>query len=302
MADLRTDSVTTKPYISLVMCTRNRASSLDRCLQALGKLKADTPYELVLVDNGSSDDTAAVLAEFKRQQQTPVVLVSEPRPGLSHGRNAGIKAAKGDIVVFTDDDCYPAEGFLTAISHCFQDTSLGFLGGRVLLFDPADLPITIQTLDRIVTLPAWTYTQPGLIHGANCAIRREVLDRIGGFDTYLGAGTPCMAAEDTDLMQRASSAGFLGLYSPDPVVHHHHKRRTPEDEQHILRAYSISRGAYFLKGLTSSETRRLYYWPVFKRLCGHFAYFRFMTLFQECEGAFNYWRSGACPDNRRASR
>lgn len=99
--------------------------------------------------------------------------------------------------------------------------------------------------------------------------------------------------QNTDLLQRASAAGFLGLYSPTPVVHHHHRRQTAKDEHRILRAYSISRGAYFLKGLTSPDTRRLYYWPVLKRLCGHFAYFRFMTLFQECKGAITYWRSGA---------
>jgi glycosyltransferase involved in cell wall biosynthesis len=285
--------MTTKPYVSLVMCTRNRAASLDSCLQALVRLKADTPYELVLVDNGSSDNTAAILAEFASRQQMPVVLVSEPRPGVSQGRNAGIKAAKGDVIAFTDDDCYPAEDFLTAITQCFQDNTLGFLGGRVLLFDPADLPITIQPLNRVVTLPASTYIQPGLIHGANFAFRREVLDRIGGFDIHLGPGTRCMAADDTDLLQRASAAGFLGLYSPTPVVHHHHRRQTAKDEHRILRAYSISRGAYFLKGLTSPDTRRLYYWPVLKRLCGHFAYFRFMTLFQECKGAITYWRSGA---------
>lgn len=283
--------MTMVPFVSLIMCTRNRAAWLENCLNALGKLKADMPYELVLVDNGSTDNTASILAEFQSRHRTTVILVSEPKPGVSHARNAGIRAAKGKVLAFTDDDCYPAEDYLIAVAQCFGDNRLGYLGGRVLLFDPADLPITIQPLNQTVTIPASTYMAPGLIHGANFAFRREVVDRIGGFDIFLGPGTPCMAADDTDLMQRASSAGFPGLYSPIPVVYHHHRRQTAEDEKHILRAYSISRGAYYLKGLTSPATRRLYYWPLLKRLCGHFVHFRFMTLFLECKGALAYWNS-----------
>ncbi|HEY8907956.1 MAG TPA: glycosyltransferase family 2 protein [Rhodoferax sp.] len=283
--------MTTKPKVSLVMCTRNRAAFLDGCLQALIRLKADVPFELVLVDNGSTDNTATILAEFASQQKMPVVLVSEPLPGVSQGRNAGIKAASGDVIAFTDDDCYPAENFLTAVLACFADKNLGYLGGRVLLFDPADLPITIQTLNRTLPLPPHEYMSPGLIHGANFSFRREVLDRIGGFDKHLGSGTPCMAADDTDLLQRASVAGFAGLYSPGPVVHHHHRRQTAQDEQRILRAYAISRGAYFFKGLCSTSARRLFYWPVLRRFCGHLVYFRIKTLFFECRGAMNYYRS-----------
>lgn len=279
-----------KPQVSLVMCTRNRAASLPQCLQALGRLKADIQFELVLVDNGSSDGTAKILGEFANQQKMRVVLVSEPRAGLSRARNAGINAASGDLIAFTDDDCYPAEDYIEAITQSFQDASVGFVGGRVLLFDPADLPITIQPLNQAVALPAGTYMQPGLIHGANFAFRREVLDRIGGFDPQLGAGTLLMGAEDADILQRALSAGFCGLYSPAPLVLHHHRRQIAEDEQRILRAYSISRGAYFLKGLMCRETRHLYYWPVFRRFSGHIVYCRLMTLLHECKGAISYWR------------
>jgi len=279
-----------KPHVSLVMCTRNRAASLPQCLQALSRLRADIPYELVLVDNGSSDGTAKILGEFANQHKTQVVFVSEPCAGVSRARNAGINAATGDLIVFTDDDCYPAEDFIEAVTQCFQDAGVGFVGGRILLFDPADLPITIQPLNQAVALSAGTYMQPGLIHGANFAFRREVLDRIGGFDPQLGAGTRLMGAEDADILQRALSAGFRGLYSPAPLVLHHHRRQIAEDERRILRAYSISRGAYFLKGLMCRETRHLYYWPVFRRFSGHIAHCRLRTLLHECIGAAAYWR------------
>jgi glycosyltransferase involved in cell wall biosynthesis len=273
------------------MCTKNRASALGECLRALHGLKSKQSYELILIDNGSSDDTPEILKKFANEAVTAVKLVFEPRPGVCRGRNAGIKVACGELIVFIDDDCYPTENFLQSIEQCFQDPSIGFLGGKVLLFDPADLPITIQTLNHVVNLPPYSYIKPGLIHGANFSFRKDVLDQIGGFDTHLGPGTACRAADDTDLMQRASVAGFAGQYNPSPTVFHHHRRQTPEEELKILQAYAISRGAYFMKGLLDSRTRHLFYWPVIKRLGGHILYFRINDFTQELNGAKTYWQS-----------
>jgi len=283
------------PVISLILCTRNRASTLPACLASLARLAAEIAFELVIVDNGSTDNTATVLAEFASATHIPVVLLHEPRAGVSRAKNAGIRAARGDILIFTDDDCYPEPGYLDAIASCFQDDRIAYLGGRILLHDPADLPITMQPLNHAVFLPSGIYIKPGIIHGANFAFRREVFQRIGAFDVHLGPGTRVKGAEDIDLLQRASSSRFCGLYSPLPTVYHHHRRQSAEDEVHILKTYAMSRGAYFLKGIINRQSRRVYVYPILKRIGGHFVYQRFSEFFQEVQGAMIYWRTRHLP-------
>jgi len=278
------------PKISLVVCTRNRTKTLPECLTALGRLRSAVVFEIVVVDNGSTDDTTAVLQEFASTAQFPVVLVFESRTGLSYARNAGILAARGDVIAFTDDDCYPAKDYLDNIMHCFANKNIAYLGGKILLFDPADLPITIQPLNHVVSLPAGCYLKPGLIQGANFAFRRSVFELVGGFDTQLGAGTP-LASEDVDMTFRASMAGLIGTYTPLAVVHHHHRRQTPQDEKEVMRSYALGRGAYFYKGLSSLESRGIFIWPVLRRLGGHIAFLRFTELRHELQGAFIYRRN-----------
>ncbi|WP_264569093.1 glycosyltransferase family 2 protein [Rhodoferax antarcticus] len=280
----------TAPQISLVVCTRNRASALPACLAALNRMESEVAYEIVIVDNGSTDHTADVIAEFASTAQARVVVVHEGKKGVSHAKNAGIQMAQGKIIAFTDDDCYPAPDYLNAIAECFSDQSIAYMGGKVLLFDPSDLPITIQPLNHEVALPAGCYLSPGLIHGANFAFRRRVFDLVGGFDTKLGPGTP-LVSEDIDMLQRASIAGFSGAYTPFAVVFHHHRRRTKQDEKDVLRSYALGRGAYFLKGLSRRESRRIFFWPVLKRVGGHIAYLRFTEFFHELQGALIYWRN-----------
>ncbi len=279
-----------QPSISLVVCTRNRATRLPACLASLNRLKSAVAFEIVIVDNGSTDHTPDVLKEFASTSEATVVLIHEPRTGVSRAKNAGIRAARGAVIAFTDDDCYPAEDYLSAIVHCFQDEKIAYLGGRVLLFDPADLPITIQPLNHPVSISAGSYLKPGFIHGANFAFRREVFDQVGGFDPLLGPGTP-LIAEDSDMLQRVSLAGLSGLYTPLAIVHHHHRRQTKQDETNILKSYALGRGAYFFKGLSNSQSRRAFAWPVLRRIGGHIAYLRFNEFFSELRGAFIYWRT-----------
>jgi len=279
-----------RPLISLVVCTRNRAPTLPDCLAALSRLTSDITFEIVIVDNGSTDNTAKILANFAVTAPTTVVLIREPRAGVSRAKNAGIRAARGDVIAFTDDDCYPEQDYLNTVMQCLADENIAYLGGKVLLFDPADLPITIQPLNHSVFLPAGCYLTPGLIHGANFAFKREVFDRVGGFDICLGPGTP-LTAEDVDMLQRASLARFSGLYTPLPTVFHHHRRQTSQDEKEVMRSYALGRGAYFYKGLSRRESRGLFIWPVLRRLGGHIAFLRFTELRHELQGAFIYRRN-----------
>jgi GT2 family glycosyltransferase len=158
------------------------------------------------------------------------------------------------VICFTDDDCYPREDFLSRLAEAFEDSRIGFVGGRVLLFDPADLPITIKTAESGKVYAAGSFMGPGELHGANFAFRRAVLEQIGGFDPALGAGTayPC---EDCDALLRASEAGWAGRYDPSVVVYHHHRRRGQADRIKIEEAYSRGRGAFYAKALINSKRR-----------------------------------------------
>lgn len=243
--------------LSVVVCTRDRHRQLRACLERFGALPGGIAWELVVVDNGSGDATADVLRSYAQASTHPLTVVEEPRPGLGRARNRGWRAAAGDLVAFTDDDCYPAADYVEALLACFEDRSLGFVGGRVLLFDRTDFPITIQELDRRVSIEPGAFVPAGLIHGANFAFRREVLEAIGGFDDALGAGTP-FACEDVDALARASAAGWHGAYDPRPVVQHHHGRKTREDVRRLRRVYDHARGAYYMKCVLTPGMRARY--------------------------------------------
>lgn len=233
--------------LSLVLCTRNRAVKLSRALEALAVLETDLSWELVLVDNGSSDRTGEIIDAFRRQWSRPLRVVSEPIVGLSRARNAGWRAAVGDLVCFTDDDCYLDAGYLDTVVAAFAASRVGFLGGRVELFDAQDFPISIQPSKHRREFAPGQFVPAGVVQGANMAFRRVVLETIGGFDEELGAGTD-FPAEDIDAVCRASLAGWGGVYEPSALVLHHHERRAREAVA-LKRQYDQGRGAYNAKVL-----------------------------------------------------
>ena len=173
--------------LSLIVCTRNRSGRLDAFFEAVGRMRAHGAWELVIVDNGSSDDTGARLQALARSLEAAVTIVHEPRTGLGRARNAGVAAARGTLLAFTDDDCYPATDYVDRVVDAFADPDRGFIGGRILLYDAEDHPITIRVDSVPIPIPPRSVVPTGLVQGANMAFRREVLARIGGFDDALGA-------------------------------------------------------------------------------------------------------------------
>src|ERR1700722_323194 len=118
--------------ISLIVCTRDRCRKLTHHLESLRRITFERRWEIIIVDNGSVDETAAVLHEFIRTAPTEVTSKFEPRPGKSNALNTAITIARGEIVVFTDDDCYPAQDFLSRAWSAFQNPSVGYVTGRIL--------------------------------------------------------------------------------------------------------------------------------------------------------------------------
>ena len=247
------------PRVSLIICTRNRAAQLPECLAKLAQLESPPGgWELVLVDNGSSDGTRELIESFARSTPATVKYVLAPVPGLARARNAGLDAARGGILAFTDDDCYPSADYLKALVDIFDEFGPGFVGGRVLLYDPKDAPVAIKELMRPLDIPPHCYLKPGIIHGANMAVSRDVVDAIGGFDPHLGAGTRCVAGEDIDYLARAAWAGWRGRYDPRLVVAHHHGRQPGAAADAHKRGYDVGRGAYYIKFVMRSDSRNQY--------------------------------------------
>lgn len=253
-----------KTALSLVICTRNRADRLRRCLDAVAEIRSSRAWEVVLVDNGSTDDTPRVVDRARETFPVPLRLVEEPVLGVSRARNAGWRSASGSIVSYIDDDCYPAGDFVDRILECFESEGrLGFLGGAVLPYDSSDALVTIVAGRDPIEIAPRGFVTPGLMICANLAFRREVLQAIGGFDVVFGYGAGFTGdvdavVEDVDAAARVSAAGWCGRYDPDVVVRHHHGRKPGPQVKSLRRGYDVGRGAFFAKCALDRRMRRKY--------------------------------------------
>jgi glycosyltransferase involved in cell wall biosynthesis len=244
------------PDVSIVVCTRNRAPQLTEALRFYRDVEHAGGWELIVVDNASSDETRDVV-EKARAEIPQLRYLREERIGLGAARDRAWREAKAPIVVFTDDDCYPASDFVTRYVDCFNERpDVDFIAGKIYLWDPEDLPITIDLRETAEDIRPCMYLPPGAVQGANMAFRVAALERIGGFDTALGAGTP-YPCEDIDAAAAAVWAGMSGRYDPRPVVHHHHRRRH-EHFRDVFSGYDRGRGAYYMKYLLNPKSRTAY--------------------------------------------
>ena len=223
--------------ISVIIATRNRAPQL---ASALGALAAQdrTPgdWEIVIVDNGSTDETAGVVRTAGARMPAPVVYVRETRSGKSHALNTAIGHARGDLLVLTDDDVLPSPGWLSAYARALQESAADYAAGRIFPLWEADPPRWMSS--RLygvlavgdggpVPLPLGRGVNDQIMPiGANMAVRRHVIERIGGWNTSLGKlqGT-LRTGEDHEFALKMVRAGFRGVYVPDASVLH----RVPPD-------------------------------------------------------------------------
>jgi glycosyltransferase involved in cell wall biosynthesis len=227
------------PFISVVICTRDRPEQIKKCLNRLREQEYPR-YEVVVVDNApTSDALRAVVEEGRAAGGAEFRYCVEARPGLSWARNAGIAAATSDLIAFLDDDDEPDVHWLTGIAEGFaRDKRIGCVSGIVL---PARLDNAVENLFEQVgghskgrgfvkeifsksgpQSPLWPLPPFGV--GANMAFRREALDRIGGFDVALGAGTPTSGGEDTLAITLVMLDGYKVAYEPAALMRHYHRQ------------------------------------------------------------------------------
>jgi glycosyltransferase involved in cell wall biosynthesis len=234
--------------ISIVVPTYNRAERVGNVLASIARLRVPEglPWEVVIVDNNSTDATREVVSRMAGEAAFPVRYVFEGTQGISRARNRGIAEAKGDVIACVDDDCIVHESWLAEIAGEFaRDDRLLLLGGRVELFDPADAPMTIRTgrkrLDLTGNLSAFDH-----LIGCNLAFRRAGYERAGGFDLRYGAGSGLLPSnEDTEFVYRVVHLGGTVLYAPNVVVYHHHGRRDPSVLSALRRSYATGRGGFY---------------------------------------------------------
>ncbi len=197
----------TRPFVSVIVCAHNEAQYLPACLHSL-LAQTRPPDEVLVVDNASEDGTGDVAARIPG-----VRVVSEPRKGLVVARETGRRAARGDLLVYVDADCRAPLLWLERVERHFRRDRalLGLsapyrfydwdLSGRVLVraYDLLAAPITQGLVKHVLRLGT-------LFYGGNFAVRREALERIGGFDTSIE-----FHGEDTNLGRRLFAVGRVLL-------------------------------------------------------------------------------------------
>lgn len=217
------------PDVAIVISTYNRCDMLPEAIASvLAQEAKGVRYELIVVDNNSTDDTKSVVEGFIARYGSVVRYVLERKQGLSHARNAGIAATNAPIIVFTDDDVRAASDWVINIKRAFdQHPKADFVGGKVLprWNQPPPAWLTKEHWSPLALLDygdASFYVDrenSRCLVGANLAFRREVFDRIGFFEPKLqrvkdGIGS----TEDHEFLIRVWQAGGVGLYSPDVVI------------------------------------------------------------------------------------
>lgn len=269
-ADLVTPPAENLPFITVVICTRDRETSLEESLASV--LACDYPrFEVIVVDNSPSDCRTARYVSGLGDSRVKTVV--EPMTGLSVARNTGVLAARGDVVAFTDDDVVVDPMWLQRLGSALVVTPTaacvtGLVNGGELRTPEQqwfehqvnwskELARTEFEITRPPPGDKLFPFRPALYGtGANFAIRRTVLLEIGGFDEALGAGSPAGAGEDIDIFVRVLVAGHTLIKEPAAVVWHRH-RAEMSDLLAQLRDYSLGMGAWLTKVAGDRELSRL---------------------------------------------
>ena len=217
--------------ISVIVCTRDRSESLRRTLSSLAQLQTPSgaSWELLVVDNNSTDDTAEVVKTFSLSSSFPVRYVFASTKGLSHARNEGIRVARGDIIAFTDDDVTVDSRWLCELRRIFDQFGCMGIGGKIIPVWTSPKPSwlnldgpdplrsgTVVSFDRGQE-PCELRNSP---FGANMAFTRVAFEKHGMFRTDLGCGSPLSLGEDSEFGERLLAAGDKLVYAPDAIVYH----------------------------------------------------------------------------------
>jgi glycosyltransferase involved in cell wall biosynthesis len=196
-----------RPKISLIIPAYNEEDYLPACLDAVMRNVAGKVQEIIVVDNNSTDSTKAIVERYPA-----VTYVFEPNKGITRARQCGYRAASGDIIAYIDADTQPPEGWIEQIWEQFgSQKNLACLSGPYSFYDLSGIRNAISTAWFIAARPMYKLTGY-LMVGGNFAIYRDVLEKMGGFDSSIE-----FYGEDVDVGKRAKQHGKV-LFSPRFVM------------------------------------------------------------------------------------
>jgi len=243
--------------LSVVVCTRNRNAAVLDTIRHV-RLGDDEEREIIVVDQ--SDDSRTREALRSEPIQSPVRYVHMPPLGLSAARNNGVRQARGEIILMTDDDCLPADNWLEAIQETFEAyPQVGLVFTNVLAerHDTRQgfVPAYYRSNAELVECVRRKHRAEGI--GASMAFRRSVWSAVEGFDELLGAGGRFQSAEETDFALRVLQSGFSICETPHTYVIHR-GFRTWQQSPDLVRGYLRGIGATYAKHLRSGRFSAIY--------------------------------------------
>jgi cellulose synthase/poly-beta-1,6-N-acetylglucosamine synthase-like glycosyltransferase len=225
-----------------VVPVRNGEDTIGECIDTLLDCEyPDSEREILVVDNGSSDETAEII------HSRPVTYLHEPERGVSNARNRGIKAARGEIVALLDGDCEVVPDWMSEIAAPFEDPTVGCVAGELENLPPR----TAAERQATRMLGRWqrfaVNSEPPYAVTANAAFRRRVLEQIGGFDPKMPR------AQDVELGRRFHARSELRLvFSPGAIARHRH---TATARHFFRQQLGWAYGAGLLQARLSGEDR-----------------------------------------------
>jgi glycosyltransferase involved in cell wall biosynthesis len=193
------------PRASVIVPARNAQQTLSRTLAALAAQQFDGEFEVIVVDDGSSDDTAALA-----RRAHGVTVLRQPPLGPAAARNHGVSSSAGTALAFCDADVFPAPGWLAAGIEALSHADI--VQGKVL----PDPDARLGPFDRTI----WITFEVGLFETANLFVTRELFERVGGFEEWLKPRVGKALAEDVWFGYRANRLGARSAYSEHALAHH----------------------------------------------------------------------------------
>jgi GT2 family glycosyltransferase len=231
---------------SLILCTKNGGERLRSCLGHIDALESEAPFEVLLVDNGSTDGISwDLIQSFAASCRHECRVFQTFKTGNSAGRNVAVKEARGKLLLFIDDDCYVDSQFVDEWILADQRHVFGVASGMIIRYSEQQSGLGCKVHPEDQLIEPDTFVPRGFVQGSNMAFQNDCLREMGLFDERFGAGTR-FAGEEWDVALRAGLKGWRCAYVPGPKVWHDHGRRDQDARERQI-YYDYGAGAVYAK-------------------------------------------------------